>query len=383
MPNPERFQFQPKSQEKIQAQAEIFGNKEMQDYSQNEDYEKLLKYSVELGKIKDLNNLPDNLPKELVDLIQKHRDTYIAFLRREKKLRTEDVEQNIELYNQKFKSIIQELKSRMQQKDPTTLPEYLASSYNAITFRITVNGKEYAVKFNKKDDRTKAAKHEIEPMILAKGIPHTAQLTSCSSEDGVMIMELLPGLNLDQFAWDNAPDYSDEQIIQLIEAVKALDDRGLEIDTHPGNFMHDSKAGFSVLDYGVGQGGKLEKMIMSLSYILSAWTMNEQNREFREQKLNELDFDSQEYKEKYNKISIKYYKQVLPLKIRFLTILQDKYPGILSGYKKRREKEKQELGFYFNKDNIMVYRENLPNSPELKPFVDQLEKMNFLDFPPS
>ena len=72
-----QFNPQEKSQERLQAQAEVFADKGVKNFS--EDQAQILKYSAELSKIKDLNNLPPDSPEELVGLIQKHKDTYVNF----------------------------------------------------------------------------------------------------------------------------------------------------------------------------------------------------------------------------------------------------------------------------------------------------------------
>lgn len=144
--NPEE-QIKPKTTERLQAQAETFADQGVKEFS--EDQAKLLKYSAELATIKDLNNLPPDLPKELVELVQRHKDAYITFLRKERKLETSFIEENIKTYNEKFQPLIRELKARMAQGDPKQLPEYLGSGSNGSAFRIEVDSKTYAAKFSK------------------------------------------------------------------------------------------------------------------------------------------------------------------------------------------------------------------------------------------
>jgi hypothetical protein len=79
------MKFEVKSQERLQAQAEIFGDKGVVNFS--EDQAKILKYSAELAKIEDLNNLPPNLPEELVELIHKHKKAYVGSCVRKKSWR--------------------------------------------------------------------------------------------------------------------------------------------------------------------------------------------------------------------------------------------------------------------------------------------------------
>ena len=138
-------QFNPeeKSQERLQAQAEIFADKGVENFS--EDQAQILKYSSELSQIKDLKNLPPDLPEELVSLIQKHKDAYVNFLRRERKLETSFIEENIETYKEKFQPVIAELKAKMAQGNFKELPEYLGSGSNGSAFRIEVDGNAVVV----------------------------------------------------------------------------------------------------------------------------------------------------------------------------------------------------------------------------------------------
>lgn len=62
--NMPQFNKKEKLQEKLQAQVEIFSNKNIDNFSKNQA--QILKYSAELSKIKDLDNLPSDLPEEIM-----------------------------------------------------------------------------------------------------------------------------------------------------------------------------------------------------------------------------------------------------------------------------------------------------------------------------
>ena len=127
-----------KSQERLQTQVEIFADKGVENFSK--DQAAILKYSKELSEIKDLDNLPPDLPEELVGLIQKNKDAYIDFLRRERKQETAFIEENIKTYKVKFQSAVTALKEKMTQGNFKELPEYLGSGSNGSAFRIEVDG---------------------------------------------------------------------------------------------------------------------------------------------------------------------------------------------------------------------------------------------------
>lgn len=357
-------QFNPKEkpQERLQAQAEVFADKGKGVENFSEDQAQILKYSAELSQIKDLNNLPLDLPEELVALIQKHKDAYVNFLRQDRKLETSFIEENIKTYKEKFQPVIAELKAKMAQGNFKELPEYLGSGSNGSAFRIEVDGKTYVAKFSRSITQ---ANFEIKPLIRAKDIPHTSQLVSYSFEDGVVVMELLSGTDVTNFTLEEAPEYSDEHIIQLIDTVRELDDKGLVIDPKPSNFMYDPEDGFSVLDYHlkhIGGSYGLPQEIMDLRHGLT------------ERKFEPLDYEAPDYKEKAKAQSIERNKIFLPMMIRFLGILKEKYPDILANWQRQHDENKKNPNMRVGE---MIRREYIPQHPDLEPHLKKLEEMGF------
>ena len=355
-------QFNPekKSAGHLQAQAEVFADKGVEEFS--EDQARILKYSAELSKIKDLNSLPPHLPEELVGLIQKHKDAYLHFIRQERKLETSFIEENIKKYKERFQSVITVLKARMAQGNFKELPEYLGSGSNGSAFRVEVDGKTYAAKFSRSLTQ---ANFEIKPLLRAKNIPHTSQLVSYSFEDGVVIMELLPGTDVTNFTPEAAPEYPDRHIIQLIETVKELDAKGLVIDPKPSNFMYDPEKGFSVLDYHLKhEGGSygLPQEIMDLRLGLTA------------RKFDALDYDAPDYKERAKAQSIERNRIFLPLMVRFLSILKEKYPDILLSWQRQHEEDKKNPRMRVGE---LIEREHIPQHSDLEPYLKKLEEMGF------
>lgn len=355
-------QFKPeeKSEERLQAQVEIFADKDVDNFSK--DQARILKYSAELSQINDLDNLPPDLPEELVSLIQKNKDSYVNFLRQERKLETSFIEKNIKIYKEEFQTVIAELKVKMAQGNSKELPEYLGSGSNGSAFRIEVGGKIYAAKFSR---NVTQANFEIKPLIRAKDIPHTSQLVCYSFEDGVVIMGLLPGTDVTNFTPEEAPEYSDEHIIQLIDTVRELDAKGLVVDPKPSNFMYDSEQGFSVLDYHLKHvGGRygLPREVMDLRIGLTA------------RKFEPLDYQAPDYEEKAEAQSIERNKIFLPMMIRFLGILKEKYPNILAEWQRQRDEDKKNPG---TSVSDLINREYIPQDSELEPYLKRLEEIGF------
>lgn len=378
--NSDRQTPKEKTEERLQAQAEIFADETLEN---SQDQTKILKYSAELSKIKDLDNLPPDLPKELVDLVQKHKSAYVNFLRQEKKLETSFIEENIKTYNEKFKLAITELRAKMPQKNPLMprkqkLPEYLGAGGMSVVFRIEVDGKMYAAKFA--NFGAGGTNFDIKPLLRAKGIPHTAQLAAYSFEDNVIIMGLLPGKNAGSLAPEEAPMsmYKDDKIIQLIDTVIALDAHGIAIDPNPDNFMYDSVQGFSVLDYHLKNShlnpDELSKEIIDLRRLLT-----ERNFEL-------LDHKDPDYEEKARAQKVEKYKFSLPLLVHFLSILREKYPHILVDWQKRNDWYKKNPPPPMTLGNMgeggldvsdLVDRSDVPKSPDLEPYLQKLEEMGF------
>jgi hypothetical protein len=359
--DPEQQVSEERSQARLQAQAESFADSGVEEFS--EDQTKLLKYSAELSKIRDLNDLPADLPAELRDLVQKHKYRYINFLRRQGRLETSFVEKNIENYREHFQPAIAALKDKMAQGDPEQLPEYLGSGSNGSAFRIETDGKAYAAKFS---GSLTQANFEIKPLLRAKGIPHVAQLESYSFEDGVVVMDLLPGKEVSQFTPETAPEYTDAHIIQLIDTVRELDAKGLVIDPKPSNFMYDPTEGFSVLDFhlkkNISSNYDLPQEIIDLKAALSA------------RKFENLDYKAADYQEKVRERTLESYKIYLPMMIRFLGILKDKYPDILSKWQERHERDKKDPRMYVSE---LIPRKDIPEHPDLEPYLKKLEEMGF------
>lgn len=358
--NPDQQIPKEKSQERLQAQAEVFADKGVRKFS--EDQAKLFGYSAELSKIRDLNNLPPDLPEELVELIRKHKDTYVNFLRLERKLETSFIEENIKTYREKFQPVIEELKAKIGRGNFKELPEYLGSGRNGSAFRIEVDGKTYAVKFSQNITQ---ANFELKPLLRAKGILHVAQLVGYSFEDGVVVMELLPGTDVTNFTPGEAPEYPDEHIVQLIDTVRELDANGLKIDPKPSNFMYDRELGFSILDYHLKKNGGrygFPQQVIDLRGALTA------------RKFEQLEYKDPNYGEKAETQAIEEYKICLPMMIRFLGILKEKYPDVLTEWQRQHEEDKKNPNMSVSE---LIDRRYIPKHSDLQPHLKKLEEMGF------
>ncbi|MDD3156255.1 MAG: hypothetical protein PHP14_02415 [Candidatus Pacebacteria bacterium] len=143
------------------------------------------------------------------------------------------------------------------------------------------------------------ANFEIKPLLRAKNIKNAAQLVAYSFDYNVVIMELLPGKDVTKFSYSNVPEYSDRDIIQLIETVKELDQNDIVIDPKPSNFIYDEKNGFSVLDFHLKKtnNNSLPESIIDLSTVLTTG-------KYEDHILSRSDYEDPNYKEKLAKQTI-------------------------------------------------------------------------------
>lgn len=353
----ERF----KPPEYLQAQAEAFGDKGVKEFS--DDQKKILQYSAELAQIQDLDNLPEDIPAELRDLIERNKQKYISFLKGEKKEEIEFRKQNVELYKEKFQESIRNLKERMKQGNIKDLPEYLGSGSRGSAFRIEVDGQEYAAKFSSSITQSN---FEIKPLLRAKGVEHTAQLVAYSFEDEGVIMNLLPGTEMERFTPEEAPEIKDEHIIQLIETTKELYNKGIVVDPKPSNFLYDPEEGFSLLDFHLAQGMHptgIGDVIISLKLTLT------------KRKFPNIDWKADDYEEIVKDRTLQENKIFLPMMIRFLHILQERYPEILADYRRAFDERAANPRV---SQSPLIHRQYIPvDHPDLKPYLDTLAEMGF------
>jgi len=351
------MEFRPKSSEHLQAQVEAFGDKGVKAFS--DEQRKIFQHFAELSNIEDLDNLPSDLPPKAVEFIESHRQQYVIFLRQEKKEEIQFRKENAEYYKQTFQKAVKELRAKIDADGAKD--QYLGSGSNGVAYRIVVGGKEYAAKFSKSITQ---ANFEIKPLLRAKGIDHVAQLASYSFEDSVVIMELLHGTDVTKFRHEDAPEYSDDDITQLIETTIELNRNGIMIDPKPSNFIYDKEKGFSILDFHLKNSSyTLADSVMDLRIALMS-------REWPK-----LDWKADDYKEKRDAQAREQDKVYLPLMVRFLTILRDKFPEILADYK--REYAVKESDPRRSQAPIINREYIAKNNPEAAPYLKKLEELGF------
>jgi len=356
-----------KTPEKLQAQVEAFADSGVKEFSDAQ--KSILKNSAKLAKITDLNNLPNDLSDELRKLIEDNREAYLQFLR-EREYETEKIEESIALYKEKFGAVISSLKARMLEGDPKQLPEYLGSGSNGSAFKIEVDGKEYAAKFT---NSVVQSNFEIKPLLKADGIEHVSQFVCHSFEDGVVVMELLPGTDVTNFTSENAPEYTEKDLEQLVDTVVKLESAGLVIDPKASNLLYSPESGFSVLDYHLqreNSGHIIGKSIMNLMHALTY------------RPYIPIDWDAPDSDEKIKRSTNEDLRRKLSMLLRVLKIVKQKYPELISEWQQTYDREFAENEervrnrvYPQGKPSNPINKENIPDTDEFNQLVKEIEEL--------
>jgi hypothetical protein len=223
-------------------------------------------------------------------------------------------------------------------KDPKTIPGYLSRGTNGIAFILDgVVAKVPA--FN----NAAFVQEEVTRLEKTKGVPRVVQLVASDVEQGIIVTELLPGINIQSLDLDITPVYQDTQILQLIDTIIALDARGLAIDPKPGNFMHDAE-GFYILDpLDESKFYQLPNQIMGLMHMLTY---------------------KGPYKEQSDEQIINDYKRRYQTMIQLLTLVKNNYPSL---YTQIQERDKQSRSEYGEKNGGFLKEGLFDDNPEISP----------------
>ncbi len=220
-------------------------------YTELQEQADILKYSHDLASIKDLYNLPEDLNQDLKNIIEKYRDKYLNFLRKEKSLETELREVYKNIYEEYFKSITKEIKEKITNLEKQKVGECgcISIRERSSIFKINFENEELILKvFTKLPYReVQIMLPEIEAQMRALNVNHVSHMYGYSYEDGVIVMSMVPGKSMSESEEKN--DYSDEELIEFLEIFQSLWQRGIDVDTDDTNILYDKKHGFSIIDY--------------------------------------------------------------------------------------------------------------------------------------
>lgn len=357
-----------KSPEQLQAQVESYADSLVgsDGYSQRyrETQDIFFRYAGLLANMREGDELPENAPQELVDAVRDHSRLYVRFLRTASREDLDFRTANNRLYQETFSPLVETLKASLPMREGkidrdalSQHPQYIGSGTNGHAFRLDHEGRAYVIKFLNYASQTN---FEHKPLVCARGIPHVVQLVCFSIPDNVVITKLLPGKGMDAISEEELPTIPDNHIIQLIKTVCDLDARGIVIDPKPGNFLYDDKKGFSVLDFHLNTDMPLCDSIMSLRRALSS----------RYSPSRSYDFDSPERKQGWRAEELRRFKTL----IQFLRLMEEHFPHILSEWKERRAKSREDRRISFRP---LVDLDSFPDDAELNTLREELRRMGY------
>ena len=256
----------PKSPELLQAQAATFAAERIEHY---QDSGHVLNNLGELaiGNLADVTRVTESAEYHKDEAGERLRvpentkrtvattSEYTDFLRSVGGSKYEAIQGRADMltqYNQVFKPIVTGLRAELQ--DPATRkehPAFMGNGSNSAVFRITHEGKDYAVRV---PSGTKPSPSTIDShlagAVLGKGVPHLEQIVAASYEDGVTVAEVMPGKEIGKdMTLEDVAAITDEQLSGLVDTLTAVSERGIEIDPKPTNIFYDREAGFGIVDY--------------------------------------------------------------------------------------------------------------------------------------
>lgn len=186
-------------------------------------------------------------------------------------------------YQSKFQEPVGQLLQRItENQDPRSLPEYLGRGSNADVYRISSEGKDFAVKLLRRGE----VKDAIKPMQMSVGIDHTAKLVAFSEQDNAVVMELIAGKPVTELTPETSPDYKDEEIVELINTIIQLNERGLVMDPKLSNTMYSPETGFTLLDYHVRTHGDPTNLTQEMFMLSGVVGSGKYTRLTKEQRTN-------------------------------------------------------------------------------------------------
>lgn len=150
-----------------------------------------------------------------------------------------------------FKPVVATLREELSElADPEDHPGYLRSGLNATTFKVEVDGKQYAVRLMaSQSTQEKAVDSIVTAAPLGWGNPHLEQIHAASYEEGATVAAIMPGKKIGKLTPADVDTVTDAHLADLIDTIKDTDRRKIKIDPKPSNVLYDRQAGFGIIDY--------------------------------------------------------------------------------------------------------------------------------------
>lgn len=253
---------QPKRNHTLEDQITRFANRNIDESSDN--HEKHLKQQEiafenmgALSHLQNLDNLSTDLGPDVIDLIKENKQSYMEFLREEKKIEAKYRKEKEEFYNENFKDEVKRL-NKLRRKyplSPEKIPGYIKPGTMGLLFEIEKDDKPYVVKFyDRRENKKEIGDAEIMAMLRAEGVDNVSHLKGYSYQDGVYVMDYIEGRTLSEITLEEKPDLTDVEIRTIIGTTINLYKRGVVIDTNVRNFIFNDKNNVNIIDYSIEEG---------------------------------------------------------------------------------------------------------------------------------
>jgi hypothetical protein len=202
---------------------------------------------------------------------------YVAHLRRNGGSRNEQVRQRARYLNAyaSFAPVIgdkvQELQTApaVREKDSS----FVGRGSNASAYGFEHQGKQYVAKIpHGRDSGAQNSDTRLTELIVGEGLsPHLEQLAALSYEDGVSIMERLPGTDLLNTPIEQADAVTEDQLREAIRTMRIAQDAGIALDPKPSNYLYATNEGFGFIDYRLQEANAPEQTLAAkASYFVTA-----------------------------------------------------------------------------------------------------------------
>jgi len=146
-----------------------------------------------------------------------------------------------------YESFREEIEKLRESKDNSAL---IGAGTHSDVYRISRNGKQYAVRAVRQMDRRVEIMHShIAAGARARGLEGLEQIVAASYEDGMIVSEFVTGNHLQDLTVEQLAAIPDAHFDTLVSARLAAMERGVVFDDHPPNTLYDAERGFTDIDY--------------------------------------------------------------------------------------------------------------------------------------
>jgi hypothetical protein len=168
-----------------------------------------------------------------------------------------------------FQPIVHRLKQEMSaMPDLTEHSAHIGQGDTSNVLILAMGEQKYAVRSLRNPEKGAGTiEGYVAGAVLCRGVPHFEQMVAASYQEGATVSELAPGKGLDKLTPEEVRGISDDQLGELIDALKFATDRGIHVDPKPDNFMYDKEQGYTLLDVA-DAGSDLNIKALSLGEIV-------------------------------------------------------------------------------------------------------------------